>query len=215
MRPPHFISKAKVYLLLLSLGSLLCSCQSEDFTSVEGYITDFGNGEPIEGAVVHLQQGFRSGGFGGQSSYVTLDSAITNSDGYYRIEHDLTGVRCACVVDAFKEGYVGPPGIAIGGGDEVRWDDEMKAFTYIKWHVKNVNPFDDFDRILFSAEWGGGDPNAEYIGTDVDFVRVDRNSGGNLIQDINWIVRRNGITMSYSDSMYTPAFDTTLVEIFY
>jgi len=133
---------------------LLCSCQPEDFTSVEGYITDHGSGEPIEGAVVHLQQGSRSGGFGSQSSYISLDSAITNGDGFYRIEHDTTGVRCACAVDVFKDGYVGPPGIAIGGGDEVRWDDEMHAYTYIKWHIKNINPFDEFDRILYSAEWG-------------------------------------------------------------
>jgi len=62
---------------------------------------------------------------------------------------------------------------------------------------------------------GGSGPNVEDIGTDIDFIRIHKNEGGNQIQDIHWRVRRNDVEISYSDSIYTPAFDTTLLEIFY
>jgi|GEM_PF-2121105 len=213
---PQISSKQSIYLALAALAMLLCSCQPEGYFTIQGYISDHGSGEPIEGAIVHLQQGFRSGGFGSQSTYISLDSAVTNGDGFYRIEHDLTGVRCACAVDVFKDGYLAPAGKAVGGGDDATWDAEMRATTYIKWHVKNINPFDQWDEIIYFAKNGGGtDINGRDVGPDFEIEHITSNDGGNTPQEITWRVYKNELWTEYKDSVYTPAFDTTLVEIFY
>jgi len=58
-------------------------------------------------------------------------------------------VRCSFVIDAVKEGYSITHTTATIKGNDHAVDRKIPARTYIKWYVKNVNPFDQWDEIRY------------------------------------------------------------------
>ena len=85
--------------------------------------------------------------------------------------------------------------------------------AWILFHIKNVNPFDSNDNLRYGGFIEGGSPQ-DNIGDNIDLWEL-RKSYGNKNIPLSWWVTKNNITNQYRDTIYSPARDTMVYEIFY
>jgi hypothetical protein len=208
------MKKITIYSLSLIL-LLILSCNKDEFdnskTVVKGYLLEYGSEDPLKNITGYIVE-CDGEVFGGGSCW-PVDSFATNNDGYFyhEFKHTPTGVY----VYQFEqiENYYKIDVRYINEGalnDHIHYVD---PHSWIKLHVKNINPFDDSDNIRYVGGWGGGSPNNNY-GMNVDFIDY-RRARGNRENYLKWWVIKNGETNVYSDTVYYEAHDTIFYEILY
>jgi hypothetical protein len=92
----------------------------------------------------------------------------------------------------------------------------MYAYSYVKLHVKNVNPFNQFDVINIKSFCGSKD----IVGATVDTtllwcVDCDCKWFGNYYYEYSLGITRNNITQKIYFSFTTVALDTIIVDLNY
>ena len=195
-------------LLLLSIIAIsFNACRKDKGPKALGFVLASGTGTPIQGATVDLYQG---------ESFTgpwTFDRTLTTgSDGAYEfVIPDNEAYRLSAYHPEYFE-------IANGYFQLTKDDREDNAIltphAYIKLHVENVAPVDEFDRINIGLWSEILNDTPEYIGTLVSeeetFLRR-----GNQVHQIAWKVTKNGSESIFKDSIYVSGLDTTFYEILY
>ena len=195
--------------LLLSLGS--CDDNTPEIlphTIVKGRVLEYGTNEPVAGAKVNLLGGEWS--LGGSFGSIQ-DTFVTDADGYYEFTFKPKE-DYIYYLDAEKEQYWDfIPTLDFSDYKENNLDIVLDPEAYLELHVKNVNPFDNQDRI--HSSFGGNSPD-DYYGMSVDIFRRETVRGNRNI-NLTWGVVKNSEITEYWDTIYCPAYDTTLYEVLY
>jgi len=193
------------FLLIAVLFITFSACRKDRGPKAFGFVLASGTNAPIEGATVDLYKG---------DSFLgpwTFDRTLTTgSDGAYEfVIPDNEVYRLSSYHSKYFD-------VSNGYFQLSRDDRESNAtltpHAYIKLHVENVAPVNQWDNIRF---WGGiSQPIEDNFGEDVKISKTLLYRG-NRVSTINWRVRKNGIQTIFQDSIYVPAHDTLHYEILY
>jgi hypothetical protein len=193
---------------------LLASCHAlnSKFTRIEGKVVDMGSGKGIAGATVVIYECV-SGGFGGGRFCEPIDSVFTDKDGNYKYEN-ATSDASSFDLRAFKKNHTLDVSIGVSTGEKYKDKNlTLRAHAWVKFHVKNVNPFNEYDLIKSPGAIGAG--NYNYLGTKIDTTYLIGPYTGNIKHEIFWVTIKNKQQKSYSDSLFCKGLDTTFYEIKY
>ncbi len=180
-----------------------------DTTIVRGYLLEYGTEDPLPDVAVYLQE---CGGEFGSFGCWTVDTFYTNDEGffYHEFQHESPSYQ---VSFSRLSDYYEVREIILNTGksnERIRYAD---PYAYIMLHIKNIDPYNIGDYIEYSGGWAGGS-SMPLVGESIDsFILKD--VMGNRTQFVNWWVTKDGQSQNFSDTLYCPAHDTMLFEIFY
>lgn len=210
--------------LLLSI--LLSSCKKDpnNTLSLTGRITDPVSGNGIQNATVTLRSQDLSGGTF-TSTFVTAARATTDASGNYTLQWDKR-TSAEYRLEGNKSGHISyqesiNPDVFNNGIEQTR-NFGMPSLAWITVRIKNVNPFDNADEVIFQLTGGYQDCGStccsgmpvSYNGINVDSLSTCQVYGGS---SITWqaIVTKNSITNTLSNGAVAVPFDTTVIEVNY
>ncbi len=191
---------------VLCIGLLLWSCQKEPEnkgpypTVIEGYMTERGTGNPIEGIQIDL--------FGPAAPGPR--EVLTDAEGFYRFDLGMQEDSRRFYVDFFGSNrYYNWPGehYATEQGYN-RIDGQLFAAGWVKLHLKNVNYGNWRDNISFQH----GNSHS-YSGLVDEVLCLEFPANEMYIFKYN--VTREGKATFYADTIYPIGHDTISHAIFY
>ena len=219
--------KKNTFLLftIVLMISLLTSCKKDpldeigkDEARMYGKIVEKGSKKPIKGARVYLRN-CKCIFLGGCNCQV-IDSLTTDDTGSYDFTYKYDGfdghsfdifVR---VPEGFRQDN-SPATLTPNTHDVVNYDVEIIPRAWVKVHVKNIKPFDEFDKIWISGiVWNNLAGTHQYYGKTTDiFLKTE--VIGNENETIAWEITKNNILRRKDTTFYAIGHDTTYFEILY
>lgn len=204
------------FLLFITLIiSLLSSCgKAKGRTQIEGQVLEKGSNRPVANANVIFSQCVAGDGTFSPKICLDIETVKTDAEGRFTFtkdDDDADEYR----IRAEKENYGKTVEVFQTAPAEEKTKNiklTLPAFAWIKFHIKNVNPFDDSDLIIGPGSSGTG--SYYFYGKKVDTIYSIRYIG-NSDNNINWYITKNGINTSHSQSIYTKGLDTSFYEIKY
>ena len=209
-------SSIKNSLLFLCMVLLIGSgCFKQDPAISEnitwkGRVLERGTNKPLSKAKVYLYRK-TSSGFdplgGGSGAGALIDSFYTANDGTFSFTY-FSDIAYSYSLKGVSEGYyLGESEGTLGTRKDPRTDILLDPMAWIKFHVKNVNPYDEYDLIYVDRY----KPLQGKIDTT-----LFKETRGNVSFDIVWWVEKNNIEKKYTDTIpFLKAHDTTYFEINY
>jgi hypothetical protein len=153
----NFFTMKNIFFLFLTILTIT-SCGKKDFTSVEGHVFEKGSNKPVANAQVIFSRCVSGDGTGAAAVCTDIETVTTDANGKYvftKEKDDADRYR----IRAEKTNY-GKPVEVFQTADAGKCTEDINftlpAFAWIKFHVKNVNPFDDGDLIRAPGAIGGG-----------------------------------------------------------
>ena len=184
-----------------------CWKEKEQKTTVDFRIVEYGTNQPIENARIILKQ--CESEFLGGTFCIELDTVFTDAQGRFKL--DLSETPLALELGISAENY-----FAFDGDYSLLWnrhntgDIALYPHAWLKVHIKNVNPFDVFDRIKFGWESG----EIYYYGQELDTLFTYKLVGNQDFRATWWVFKNNQSSF-FVDTLYLPGHDTTFYEILY
>ena len=193
-------TKNLILFLLLLVFFTFCGCKkiNEQLheTSVHGIVADDNTGKPIAGAIISVFSFDPDIVNSGKNIWFT----ITGNDGHYeyrfhaknKMNYTITGYK---VVDCYN---FHTALLKLGQVNELNMFAGSSA--QIKFHIKNINPFDDNDNICkyyLGSVFCLDGSNVDYTSPEANYIYH-----GNTKIEIRWEVTKNGIISNYSDSIF-------------
>jgi hypothetical protein len=213
--------KKLIYLLLL-FSILSCHkdplCElANDEARLQGYALEKGTQIPVEGVRLYLTNCVSSLQFGSFPSCTVIDSTKTDKNGYYSFTYKYKGkyggssfdLRANVSDSYFKRNRFE----TIGPTDHLIWDYNLELIpkAWVKVHVKNVNPFNESDRMVT----GSLTPSLDYFdGNKVD-TTIKLEWIGNDSLGIGYTVTKNKINTFKIKKVYLIGLDTVSCNLFY
>ncbi len=213
------------FFTILFLASVLFCCGKINKRAVEGHVMNPVTGLPIEGVKMSLVK-TTNGLPGGEK---TIGSAVTDANGYYKIEEKSMKAVYLQVntfgnyhpIGWFKDGsYSGGNNFPIEKGDVQTVDFHAVPYGNLQRHVKNISCFNTFDEIKLYYD-GASKANYGYnIGmmtTLTGCIDITTNPL-KMTSDyhyFHWAVTKNGLTNTYYDTIFVNASGVTNLDIFY
>lgn len=207
----------KYTLLIIPLLFLLTQCRKDNkttFIKTSGKILEFGSNKPIKNAKVGIYE--EGGEFLGSTWTKLVDTTRTDAAGFYHFDKDNLDKGSSFFISAAAEKYYtyDPNNYLVTKQEVLNNDIVLDPFAWIKVHVKNVNPFDDNDRILLGNVVGPSNGAMTYIGRNIELNFINKVTGNrDMLAD--WVVRKNGIGILHLDTIKITAHDTLFYEILY
>ncbi len=216
-------------LILLSIFVLITalSCEKphptvnpdylDDHTQVEGLVYVLNSNEPLQNAEVILEECV--GEFLGGSSCYNEDTAYTNLLGVYSFDfiHETStdGISgYSYEVKAVKENYY-PNSITIRHGWVNRDKNiELTPISWLKLHVRNIDPFDENDEVSFRGRLNNGGGGTRLIGQKVD-EKFLIDVPGDQALPVTWYVEKDGEGTQFWDTLMVAPHDTLAYQILY
>lgn len=196
-------------LLTIMLGFNSCVKRWFGFTTVEGIVTDEGDGSAIADARVSLLM--NNGG--GLNSLVKVAEVYTNSQGEYKLDFDAR-IGPTYYIEVDKEKYLKRDGLySVDTKEKNRINPQMNSTGILKLHIRNISPFDDQD-YLSIAPWNLSEISDAFYGQSVDTI-INITVYGNTLNIIPIWIEKNNIKNGTSFSVFCSAFDTTSYELNY
>ncbi len=198
--------------------SFLGSCGKKDYTSIEGQVLEKGSNKGIANAKVIFSECVPGDGFGASAICLDIETVLTNAQGKYILtkeKDDATYYR----IRAEKNNYGKPVEVfqtANAGEKSKNLNFTLPAFAWIKFHVKNVNPFDDSDYIAAPGA-SGGNLDYRFYGKTVDTTYILGGSKypGGFNFGIDWTIIKNNKQKEIEDSIFFIPLDTVYYKIKY
>ena len=205
----------KYLILLIPTLLMLAECRKPDKTTyikTSGKVLEFGSNKPIKNAKVGIYE--EGGEFLGSTWTKLVDTTRTDATGAYHFDKGNLDKGSSFFISAVADKYYtyDPNNYLVTGQEVTNLNIVLDPFAWIKVHVKNVNPFDDNDRIGLGN--GIGTLQIFYTGTNIELNYINKLKG-NLPISIDWSVTKNGIRQEYKDTIKIPAHDTLKYEILY
>ena len=128
------------------------------YTRIEGQVLEYGSNKPLAGAEIFLQESIYESWSGG-GNYITIDTFYSDNEGKYSIEFqhlpstDSYNVSYQVEAHSFWY-YPETKSMEIGYGH--RRNIILDPYSWIKIHIKNMNPYNLSDKMATSGPWGGG-----------------------------------------------------------
>lgn len=215
----------RILLALALLGFFFISCTKDDKTiTVDGSVTDPNRNMPVANADVILDYKPVSSSIY-NAGYQNLVSASTASDGSYELKYDKeksSDYRIRIRKDKyfmFEKEYAPEK---FESNSSVSMSFYLIPEAFVKTELTNISSFNDQDHIVFQfPEIDGSYPGQCSPGYIHGYGRYFDSSfvcavPGDEHLSYEYDVTVNGKTSHYGpDSIYTPAFDTTLLKINY
>ncbi len=191
---------------LIFTGLLLWSCQKEPEdkgpypTVIEGYMTERGTGNPIEGIQIDL--------FGPAAPGPR--EVLTDAEGFYRFDLGMQEDSRKFYVDFYGNNryYHWKDRHYAQNQGYNRIDGEISAVGWLKLHLKNVNYWNRDDNISFLHGY-----NHSYYGLVDKEILLDIPANQERI--FEYQVTRKGETAFLQDTLYPIGHDTVSHAIFY
>jgi hypothetical protein len=215
--------KKHIFVLLVPLLFLMAQCKKEPLnapvpTTVKGKVLEADSDIGLPDINVKLIQLSFSDDFLAPPTKTVVQRTKTDAAGNYSFDYINDYINFAYEVEAygFPTNYaVDPVNRLINRtsskrGEPQNWvvDLPVRAFGWLKIHVKNVNPFNNRDEVKFAF--------GTYGGSQVDSTFITKVYGSRtLLQNIRVYVTRNGLETFKDIKMYYPPHDTTKLDIFY
>ena len=212
-----YTSSIKNSLLLLCMVLLIVSgCFKQDPAISEnitwkGRVLERGSNKPLSKAKVYLYRK-TSSGFdplgGGSGAGALIDSFYTANDGSFSFTY-FSDIAYSYSLKGVADGYyLGESEGTLGTRKDPRTDILLDPMAWIKFHVKNVNPFDDYDEILIN--------NFKPIyGMSIDTQLIEKTIGNRDFRTITWYYKNKVKTEIIDTIKNIKAHDTTYYEIKY
>ncbi len=215
-----------VMICLLAFGCCLGACNKNKKATytIKGQVTDGTLGSGVAGATVLLQVKEVSGGTF-NNSYKTLESITTDGNGNYSFTFDrVNAVDYKITVS--KNLHFGEEDVI--NPDDLSTDSEntrnytMRAMAWVRAHIKNVNPDDPNDKVIYQLTSGAYDCGStccgttphEFDGMTVDTSFVCLNDGNHDVTGTGFVTK-NGQNSTVNQTVFLTPFDTTDLIINY
>jgi hypothetical protein len=215
----------KIIYLLLFTAILSCHkdplCElDKDEARLQGYALEKGTKKPVEGVRLYLTNCVSSLQFGSFPTCTVIDSTKTDKNGYYSFTYKYKGkydgssfdLRANVSDSYYKRGRFE----TIGPTDHLIWDYNLELIpkAWVKVHIKNVNPFNDADKIGISGLTNIASDNVFY-GSKVDTLIKSSDNIGNDSLGIGILVTKNKISTFKIKKVYLIGLDTVSCDLFY
>jgi len=201
---------------------MICSCRNKEETSqISGRIIDPNQSIPVPDVRVEVMVKKIEGGTI-NSAYSTISTLYSGTDGGFSVSFDPVKA-ITYKLEFRKDGY-------FSSSDEFACEnitiDYYETYNilpeaYLKIHIKNISPVNDSDQVSYQLHNGTincsdccFDSIYIFTGTDVDTIKYCK-TYGHINIPVSWYVSKDTLTVYHSDTIFCPAFDTTLCEIFY
>ena len=175
-------------------------------TYVQGHIYDAYTHKGVPNAKVELWVDFNSGSTNLQDYDEFLNSTYTDSSGFYTM--NFKGKQTSIYgIYPIKNIYYDNGSVSNFSIGQTNVDYNFWPKSWIHFHIKNTQPFNNFDTLVFNA-------SHLFIGMNVDTVFYDT-IPSNLPPVYTWIIKKNG---SAAGNLWYPSpapFDTIQFNIFY
>nr|MBK9652248.1 hypothetical protein [Bacteroidota bacterium] len=190
---------------------LFSSCRKvkRDEIKVTIYVKEFKTEKPIANALVSITRGDVYGG----TDLVTTLTTNENGEAFY---DEIVGFDDIYYCQARKDGFIDENQQAplSQGKKNQKQLLTLYAESYVKVHLKNVNPFNQYDLLEFGNGCAG---QVQGLYIDTTFLFCDNNYffRGNFEYSYHYIVTKNTLETRY-DFPFTPkSNDTITVNINY
>ena len=203
--------------IFISMLMLLClmSCHKpkpvDSATKIEGRLMDRGSEIPIPNIRARLIEVRSTGSWSTGRS--VIQSATSDAKGQFTFDiqwtDDLKGYEVDAVPNDLDK-YYDLPFVRgeVKKGQTNKVDVLMQPYGWIKYKIKNINPYDDRDTIRCGA--------GTFIGKNVDKVAFNKRLKLWTQPDsVGWTVTRNNINISYVKPITLVPHDTVTFEINY
>jgi hypothetical protein len=204
-------------LTFATVALLLTACKkAAEPTTAQGRITTLGTDSALAGiAVTLIEDNYGSGVVGsGNGRYNgPLKTVHTDQDGYYRIDHNCYPGTAYWIEAETAQGHFGPiQKQAVYPGQNNTINIAQIPYAYVRLHIKNVNPYDVYDKFNYLLDPGGG---GGFDGPAIDLITTRRTAGnGNVV--LYYSAIKNGqIVLDRKDTLNISAYDTLDYQIFY
>lgn len=210
MKPLHSLC-----ILLAVTALLLPGCKKNDNNEADAtiYVKQYKTETPIANAMVLITRGRPGSGVGG----TVVDTLFTDSNGKVNYNKTLDE-KYMYYAEAYKDTYFDTHNNQVSvtlGKKNFKTTIYMYAYSYVKLHVKNVNPVDQFDLIKFNS---GCYTYALQGIIDTTFIWCDNCNcawfGGYDYEGGAFIVK-NGLNTTQHFTYIPPPHDTITIDINY
>ncbi|MGI8893607.1 MAG: hypothetical protein ACR2GN_09140, partial [Bacteroidia bacterium] len=172
------------YIILISyiiIGLSSCKKVKNDQIQAGIYVKQYKTNTPLANAMILITRGVPGSGVGTQ----VVDTLYTDANGRaaYNKKVDENYMYYA---EAYKEGYFDTRNSQVSvtpGKKNFTTTIYMYAHSWVKLHVKNVNPYDQFDLLRISTSfyyWN-------FSGVSVDSIILYADYGYEFMADFNYI----------------------------
>jgi hypothetical protein len=215
--------KKHIFVLLVPLLFSMAQCKKEPLnapvpTTVKGKVLEADSDIGLPDINVKLIQLSFSDDFLAPPTKTVVQRTKTDAAGNYSFDYINDYINFAYEVEAygFPTNYAVDPVNRLVNrtsskrGEPQNWvvDLPVRAFGWLKIHVKNVNPVGREDRFIF--DYG------RFAGVNVDTTIVTKVYGSKtLVRYIGMSIIKNGIETGKTIPIITPPHDTTKLDIFY
>jgi hypothetical protein len=200
--------------------SFLASCDKEDTqvptkATVSGKVLALNTKNPVKGAKVLLYKSIFSGGLGGSSITVVLDTVFTNDKGEYTFSYDYT-LKSEFFVRAYANNYYTSSNARYDiWTKKENIDIPLTPYAWITLRVLNVPPIGNNDDISIRNEWE--QQNEQFYKSGSCDTIFTKKIYGNQKTKLYVSSQTNGGSkiQNYIDSLYCKGLDTTYYTITY
>ncbi len=162
-----------------------------------GHIREKKTNKPIPNATIYLYR-----------SYSIIDTFYAQKDGSFSFTY-FDDVDDLYLISAEASNYYRSIlHSALGTRTTPHVDIELDPYAWIKFHVKNVNPYDDTDEILVNNL-------KSLVGTNVDTFLVEESIGNTKFYISTWYYKNKIKTVLLDSIANLTPHDTTYFEIKY
>ena len=183
-------------------------------TKIEGVVLEYGTRKPLSNVMVFLDES-HSAPFSGGGTYYPIDTTFTDTEGkfVYDFIHIPNSDKLKWDYQVRTQPYLYyPDEYEMESGYQYKNKELIvEPYSFIRAHIKNVNPFDDEDYIFVSFDGGSG---GRFRGRNIDEINIYKVSGNKKIKILTRL-DRNKIETEKIDSIYIKGHDTIDYEILY
>ncbi len=205
----------KNYLYLTALVIIgLTSCKKDrnlekrTQTFIEGHIVNSITGDSIPGARVELWEDDRGGSLIIEDYDRKLGETKTDEKGYFKIHFLCSNVKAYGIIP-YKENYTNYNTVTNVNCSRTSYQSGIRLmpFSWLRIHIKNINPFDDNDSLYYYYHFS-------LVGQNIDTVFY-RTFAADAVQVNKWNVTKNGQTTSHYAINTCSPHDTCSLNIYY